>query len=265
VTLRTRIALISILSVGLLTPLSRGPWLGTGIILAVFLLTGPNPVGGLLKFATTGAAGIFLLLLTPVGGRVIDLLPYVGSEESTVTASYREKLLENSWIVIQRNPLLGSVNYLQTPEMQEMIQGQGIIDIVNTYLSVALEYGFVGLGLFGLFFAAVLVRLARAFRALPEADSELRLMARALFATLCGLLATIFTVSSVGQIPYLYWIVAGLCVAHTKIIRAHLMAQHPGPTAKPSSENPSLVQTDPMGGLNIPVRRAPGRRKILRG
>ena len=52
-------------------------------------------------------------------------------------------------------------------------------------------------------------------------------MARALFATLCGLLATIFTVSSVGQIPYLYWILAGLCVAQTRIIRAHIAAAAP--------------------------------------
>lgn len=263
--LRTRIALISIISVGLLTPLARGPWLGTGVILVVFLLTGPNPVGGLLKFAAVGAAGIFLSLLTPVGDRVINLLPYIGSEESTVTADYREKLLENSWIVIQRNPFFGSVDYLQTPEMQEMIQGQGIIDIVNTYLQVALNAGLVGLGLFVLFFAAVLIGLARALRALPEADSELKLMARALFATLCGLLATIFTISSVGQIPYLYWILAGLCVAQTRIIRAHVATQHLATPAETTPKQVDPAQPDPIRRPYIPVRRAPGRGRIPHG
>ena len=106
-----------------------------------------------------GAACVFLLLLTPIGDRIINLLPYVGSEENTVTADYRTKLLENSWIVIQRNPVFGSVDYLETPEMQEMIQGQGIIDVVNTYIQVALNTGLVGLGLFVLFFAAVLAGL----------------------------------------------------------------------------------------------------------
>ena len=55
--------------------------------------------------------------------------------------------------VIARHPWLGSVTFLETPEMIAMTQGQGIIDTVNTYLRVALEKGIVGVGLFiGFFF-----------------------------------------------------------------------------------------------------------------
>ena len=247
-----RAILVALLVGGLISPFSRGPWLGTVVILVVFLLTGPNPVGSLLKFTTMGAAAIFLLIMTPIGDRIINLLPYVGSEENTVTAEYRTKLLENAWIVIQRNPVFGSVDYLQTPEMQEMIQGQGIIDIVNTYLQVALNAGFVGLGLFVLFFAAVLAGLARAFMALAGIRFRLKLMARALFATLCGLLVTIFTVSSVGHIPYFYWILAGLCVAQTRIIRAHIAAARLEASATAPPESPFPAQPDPVGAPTSP-------------
>lgn len=260
-----RALLIALLVAGLLSPFSRGPWLGALAILSVFLLTGSNPVGNFLKFTLMGVACIFLLLLTPVGGRVINLLPYVGSQESTVTADYRTQLLENAWIVIKRNPVFGSVDFLQTPEMQKMIQGQNIIDVVNTYLAVALNTGFVGLGLFLLFFAAILAGLARAFRALPESNAELRLTARALFATLCGVLVTIFTVSSVSHIPYFYWILAGLCVAQTRIIRTHIAAQQLPIQNNTASEKPSPAQPDPIRRPYVPVRRAPGRGRILRG
>lgn len=257
--------LIALLVGGLISPFARGPWLGTVVSIVVFLLTGPNPVARLSKFAIAGVVVFFLLTLTPIGDRVINLLPYVGSEENTVTADYRTKLLENSWIVIGRNPIFGSIDYLQTPEMQEMMQGQGIIDIVNTYIQVALETGLVGLSLFLLFFAAVLAGLAKAFRALPESDSELKVLARALFATLCGVLANIFTVSSVGQIPYIYWVLAGLCVAQTRIIRAQITAPHLEVPAPTPPQRPSPAKSDSIRGAYIPVRRAPGRKRGLRG
>lgn len=260
-----RIILVTLLLAGLISPFARGPWLGTAVILVVFLLTGPNPIGEFVKSTVIGTTSIFLLILTPVGDRIINLLPYVGSEESTVTADYRTQLLENSWIVIRRNPLFGSIDFTQTPEMQEMIQGQGIIDVVNTYLVVALRTGFVGLGLFLLFFVAVLTGLARAFMALPESDNELKLTARALFATLCGLLVTIFTVSSVSHIPYFYWILAGLCVAQTRIIRAQMESSRLKASVTTSLEKPSFPKPDPGRRPYTPVRQAPGRGRILRG
>lgn len=260
-----RTTLFTLLILGLVSPLSRGPWLGAGINLVVFLLMGPKPVERLLKYGVLGVIGILLLLLTPVASRVISLLPYIGSEASTVTANYREKLLENSWIVIQRNPFFGSVNYFQAPEMQELIQGQGIIDVVNTYVGIALTHGLIGLALFGLFFTTVLIGLLRAFRALPESESALRLKARALFATLCGLLVTIFTVSSVGQIPYLYWMLAGLCVAQTRIINDYIAANQTQAPAVLTSKDWSPAKLHALKTPRIPVRRAPGRGRIPGG
>lgn len=219
---KSRVMLFTTLIIGLFSTLSRGPWLGTFVIVLVFLLTGPKPLRSLLKFITLGGISAILLYPFPIWGKIMDILPYVGSEVNTGTADYRVKLLNNAWIVINRNPFFGSVDYFNTPEMQEMMQGQHIIDVVNSYIGVALQTGFVGLSVFLLFFLACLIGLARAVLSLPETEFELKLMGRALFATLFGTLVTIFTVSSVSIIPYIYWILAGLCVAQTRIIRIHL-------------------------------------------
>jgi O-antigen ligase len=190
----------------------------------VFMALGPKPVKQLLGLGLLGALALPVLALFPAGQKVLNLLPFIGqAEEFNIT--YRERLLENSWIVIERNFWLGSVDYLQTPEMQSLIQGQGIIDIVNTYVGVALDYGMVGLGLFCLFFALAGLGVFKAFR--KQAEPEPRLLGRALLATLAGVLLTIFTVSSISVIPWLYWTLAGMCVAY-----AHVFKQAAPPAEK---------------------------------
>jgi uncharacterized membrane protein len=213
-----------VLTGGLVASLSRGPWVGALFTVMVFMALGPKPVKQLLGLGLLGALALPVLALFPAGQKVLNLLPFIGqAEEFNIT--YRERLLENSWIVIERNFWLGSVDYLQTPEMQSLIQGQGIIDIVNTYVGVALDYGMVGLGLFCLFFALAGLGVFKAFR--KQAEPEPRLLGRALLATLAGVLLTIFTVSSISVIPWLYWTLAGMCVAY-----AHVFKQAAPPAEK---------------------------------
>lgn len=173
----------------------------TIVIIVIFLLSGSKPIRSILKFVTLGTISFLLLYRFSIGYTIIDILPYVGSKVNTGTADYRVKLLNNAWIVINRNPLFGSVDYLKIPEMREMIQGQQIIDVMNTYVGIALQTGLVGLSVFLIFFLATLMGLPRAVPSLPEAEFELKLMERALFATLCATLVTIFTVRSVSLIP----------------------------------------------------------------
>jgi O-antigen ligase len=100
-----------------------------------------------------------------------------------------------------------------------MRQGQGIIDIVNSYIQIALETGFVGLGLFVSFFALILLGIYRAMRSIRDKNSEERLLGRALLATLLAILVIIFTVSNIAIIPIVYWSVAGLGVAYAEMAR----------------------------------------------
>lgn len=149
---------------------------------------------------------------------IAGLIPFVGDVEAGNVA-YRMQLIENAWPVIQRNPLFGSIDYKSTDEMRSMIQGRGIIDIVNSYIGIALNYGLVGLAMFCGFFFSVARNLRRSYQSLPAEEEEFRVVGRALFATLVAVLVTIGTTSSIGAIPLLYWSLAGMAVAYTRVVR----------------------------------------------
>ncbi|MHC8320951.1 O-antigen ligase family protein [Pseudomonas sp. GB2N2] len=207
-----------LLAGGLFAPLSRGPWIGAASMLMVYVASGRNAVKRLMLLGLAAVLALPLLAVVPGGQKVLDLLPFIGTVE-VENITYRQRLIDNSWIVIQRNPLLGSFDYRNTPEMQSMIQGEGIIDIVNTYIGIALSFGLIGLAFFVAFFITVLVGIRKAMRAFPDKDDEGRRLGRALFATLAGILVTIFTVSSITVIPVVYWSVAGLAVAYAQMAR----------------------------------------------
>jgi O-antigen ligase len=186
-------------------------------MLMMYIATGRQAFKRLMLLALAGVLALPLLAIVPGGQKVLDLLPFIGSVDVD-NITYRQRLFDNAIIVIQRNPLFGSFDYRNTPEMQSMIQGEGIIDIVNTYIGVALSFGLVGLTLFVAFFATVLLGIRKAMRSFPK-DDETRRLGRALLATLVGILVTIVTVSSITIIPVVYWSVAGLGVAYIQMTR----------------------------------------------
>lgn len=206
-----------LLMVGLIAPVSRGPWVGAAAIFLLFIATGPSPALRLAKLGLLGVIIVPVLLVTPAGQSMIDHLPFVGTVE-VKNITYRERLIENSIKVIARNPFFGAHDYLYAPEMQELKQGQGIIDIVNTYLGVALTYGLVGLSLFAGFFVTVAAGIFKGMRNLADRNNETHLLGQVLFSTLVGILIMIFTVSSITIVPVIYWSVAGLGVAYTRML-----------------------------------------------
>ena len=202
---------------GLIASLSRGPWIGAIVILLMFVATGRSSGRSLVKFMVIGALFMPALFITPFGQSIIDHLPFIGSVEAE-NITYRQRLLEISIQLIMQNPLFGSSDFYQAPAMQELRQGSGLIDIVNTYVGIALAHGLVGLTLFSGFFIAVGLANFRSMRHLPDKSDDRHVLGQALLSTLLGILVIIFTVSSIGIIPVVYWAVAGLCAAYVKMI-----------------------------------------------
>lgn len=198
-----------LLVVGVISPLSRGPWVGLVVILFVYVVTGPSAARRIFKSLLIAAPTCVLLSFTEYGQKVIDYLPFVGTVDRE-NVTYRQNLFEKSLQIILDNPWFGSTDYLM--HMEELRQGQGIIDLVNTYLIVALNTGFVGLGLYVVFF---LLTLLAAFRGIWSApmDSELRVLGRSLVAVMIGVLVTIGTVSPINHIPLMLWSTSALCLA----------------------------------------------------
>lgn len=207
---------LALLAAGLIASVSRGPWLGTAVILLAGLAIGRSPGLRLLALASLGFVILPLLFITGLGERVVDLLPFVGSVDAQ-TITYRQRLLDAFVQVIAKNPFFGAFDYMLTAEVQDLRQGQGIIDVVNTYVGVGFSSGLVGLSLFGGFFAVVAACIFRAMRNLPDRDSEAYALGKALLATLLGILVMISAVSSITVIPVVYWAVAGLAVGYARM------------------------------------------------
>jgi len=157
--------------------------------------------------------------MTSFGEKLISMLPFVGSTETheASTVDYRIKLLEQAQILFQKNPLFGLANYRESTEMEVMRQGQGIIDVVNSYIDIVLSYGIVGLGLFLFIFLGLFFTVLKKVRSLPPEQQDLINIGRSLYAISGAVLFIILTVSSINYIPIFYWLIAGLCSAYIRL------------------------------------------------
>jgi O-antigen ligase len=159
-----------------------------------------------------------VLLVSPYGGTLVNLLPFIGTTDAG-GVEYRQQLFEASLLVMKQNPWFGGGDYIGELAALGMVQGEGIVDLVNTYLAVALTQGLVGLGLFAGVFASAAAGLLSAWRRVG-ADSDLHRFGRALLAALAAALAIIATMSPILCVPTMYWLLAGLCVAYAHLAEA---------------------------------------------
>jgi O-antigen ligase len=213
--LQGALALLVLLA-ALLASVSRGPWLGATVIALLALAPG-RPLGvRLAAIGVTSLAVAPLLFWTQAGATLVELLPFAGSVDAQ-NVMYRQRLLDAFFEVIAGNPLFGAYDYLLSPEVQQLRQGNGLIDVVNTYVGVGFSSGLVGLALFAGFFAAAGASVFRATGNAIQPPGELAALRQTLLATLVGILVMIFTVSSITVIPVIYWAVAGLCVGYARM------------------------------------------------
>jgi O-antigen ligase len=227
-------AALLILFAGLVASVSRGPWVGAAAVVVAFAAFARSPATELLKVAAWLGLATAALIATSTAETVVDYLPFVGTVED-FNVTYRQRLLEISIQVILQNPFFGAFDYLYSPAMQELKQGEGIIDIVNTYLGVGLASGLVGLSLFSGFFIAVALGIFKRMRQIADRSNEHYVLGLSLLATLLGILVTIFTVSSITIIPIVYWAAAGIGVAYAQMV------------AQPESAVRAPTQTAAMG------------------
>ena len=206
---------------------ARGPWLGAIVMAILYIWSGQNRLGNVSKFTLGSVVSIIALSMTSFGEKLISMLPFVGSTETheASTVDYRIKLLEQAQILFQKNPLFGLANYRESTEMEVMRQGQGIIDVVNSYIDIVLSYGIVGLGLFLFIFLGLFFTVLKKVRSLPPEQQDLINIGRSLYAILGAVLFIILTVSSINYIPIFYWLIAGLCSAYIRLCNLALATQ----------------------------------------
>ena len=222
-----RMLVAGVIVIGLGASLARAPWLGAMLLFLLHGLFAPQWLATTAQRAAALAAGFLVLLPTALGSRLIDMLPYIGSVDAG-NVDYRERLLDAGLIVAARSPWTGSFTFMQQPEMLELVQGQGIVDVVNSYLGLVLFYGVIGLLLFAALFIAGLRRGMVAARN-PLLDGETRALAGAVTATTLVALVMIYTMSSILVVPILYWFLLGALAALPG--RGEVLVRHPQPAS----------------------------------
>ncbi len=220
----------AVLGLGLVASVSRGPWVGAAVGLIVFKLIGPNAVGGALKAALVVGAVCGLVLMSPWGAGIVDLLPFVGTVE-TENIDYRQQLLETGVMLILREPWFGVSGYMSQLVSNEIVIG-GMVDVVNTYLGIGLAYGVIALACFVGVFVVIARNAFFAMRRLPDLHDEARLLGCGILACFVGIGVTIFTTSSITVIPVIYWTMAGVGAGFVTMLRRQAVSRAADPRGR---------------------------------
>jgi hypothetical protein len=197
---------------GLLASVSRGPWVGCAVAVTLGLMIGPGAKRRIQWMLGLLPVFIAALLILPQGQKFIDLLPFVGTVDPG-SVSYRTQLIDRAMIVFWQNPIFGSLQYIYNPALEEMRQGQGIIDIVNSYVGVALPYGAIGLLLFVAPSIYALIKAAVISQRLARSDPDAEAIGRALAVSMLTVLLVIGAASHYFHIPIVHWLVVSLCMS----------------------------------------------------
>jgi O-antigen ligase len=212
---RSRLAVTVLLWLGLLATYSRGPWAGAVVIYLAFMAIGPGAFGRIFKAAAVVGGVLAIVSVSPLGDRVFNVLPVVGRATNDTTLSYRQQLAARSWQLILEHPFFG--DQFAYSRMEDLRQGEGIIDLVNTYAQIALFYGFVGLFFFVGFILLGLVQAYQAVRQALASDPELARLGRSVVACILGALLMILDSSFILGYAKMFYVLAGLSAAYVHL------------------------------------------------
>jgi O-antigen ligase len=220
---RSRVGGVGVFWSGLMAAYTRGAWIGGVLVYFVYAALNPRSLSKVFK-AT--ALTIFIAVpiwLSPLGDRIVNVLPFLGGTVDTFNVTYRQRLFERSWQVIQESPLLGDQAAML--KMQDLRQGEGIIDLVNTYMGILLENGFVGMTLFLFFILIALGKAWSASRRHMSLDPDLGLLGASLVSCIITTLIMIWN-ESLGGNAALFYALAGLAVGYASLTTKRVV-QHP--------------------------------------
>jgi O-Antigen ligase len=209
-----RIGITVFLWGGLYATTSRGSWLGAATVYFTFLAAGPRSVSRLVKGTVLALALAGLIVVSPIGDRILEMLPAMGKPADI----YRHRLAERGWDLVLAHPFFG--DQFPWPEMEDLRQGEGIIDLVNTYLTIALFYGLIGLFSFLSFILLGMMRVYARARELVHSDPDLAMFGTSLVACIVGTLIMIDSNSFALGCQKMFYVLAGLSTVYARLTRS---------------------------------------------
>jgi hypothetical protein len=214
---RSRLAVFVLLWLGLLAAYSRGPWIGAVCIYLAFAALGTKAFSTLFKAVSVGFVAAIAVSLSPLRDRIVSVLPFFGGSIDSENVDYRQRLFDRSWQVIQDSPLFGDPDALL--KMQDLRQGQGIVDLINSYLEILLNSGFVGLALFLTFISNGLFKAWATSRRFRTDDPDFALLGACLVSCILGTLLMMVNGSFGTGVEKLFYVLAALTAAYVHIGR----------------------------------------------
>jgi O-antigen ligase len=215
---KQRLAVTVLFWAGLMAAYARGAWIGAVLAFFLFAMLRPNPFSKLFKAGMGAGIAAFAVFLSPLGDKITSVLPFLGGHVDSFNVLYRQRLWDRSWEVIQGSPVWGDQSAFL--KMQDLRQGEGIIDLVNSYVQILLDNGFVGLSLILAFILIPLLRAWSQSRNFMRLDPDLSLLGAALVACVVVTLVLIENGSFVGVSEIMFYIIAALATAYVHISRS---------------------------------------------
>jgi O-antigen ligase len=190
---------------GLIATISRGPTLALLILVVGVLGLRYISERKFLLISLAIAVVASVSWKAGLGDLIVGLINSTSADETAdFNVRYREELLSTSLALIQQSPWFGVPNYMQA--LQSLRQGDGIVDLVNTYLVIALNVGLFGVALFVLPYSVVLWKQGAVVK---QESPETRREGQAWNPLMLAVLAAVFTVSPVSIIHHiLVWMLA---------------------------------------------------------
>jgi len=201
--------------IGLIAAFSRAPWATAVLGVATYMLLQPKGLAKLAKTAVLFLPISAIALVSPFGKRILEVMPFMGGEVDSGSIDYRKQLGEAAWERIQANPLFGDPFFMS--HLEHLRQGQGIIDLVNVYASIAMLYGGVGLVLFIAPFLLAMYGTYTNSRKLQKVNPDLSLMGNALFSCMMGTAFFMYTGSFGTGLAKFFYILAAFGIAYSKL------------------------------------------------
>lgn len=244
---RLSVAAVYALMIGsLIFTFSRGPWIG-GIVFGICLLGLRKLKAGTFAWTFTAVliAGVILKAMGADQVVITALGAIFGSSEADLSSiNYRSELLDTALALLQQSPWLGVPNYAS--QMQALRQGEGIIDLVNSYIAIALDTGVIGLAIYVVPYIVTfrrMVRVSSTAAAEPGVAGPTWFIATFL-SLLIACLLTIFTTSTFFTMPFLLVLLLALPIARLpmKNTTVDLALEIPAPGRYTSNGFPLIVR-----------------------
>jgi O-antigen ligase len=153
-----------------------------------------------------------IVAVSPLGNKIAQVIPYFGGTVDAESITYRQRLLDRAWQLIRESPFLGDQHAIS--KMEDLRQGQGIIDLMNGFMHILLDDGFMGLSLYLAFVMLGIIGAWRLSRQGARIDAQLSTIGASLVACILG---TMVMMWAGGLIVSTLCVLVGLGTACTQI------------------------------------------------